>query len=68
MTENMQKFIAINSHSKVISGGHINSEGLPINKLNESIGVEYIFQNRHKILLTEEDVRSAPSFSPIWKI
>lgn len=64
----MSDFIAKNALEKVVAGGHVNAKGLHIDKISESVGIEYRFTDGSKLILTRQDVLSAPSFNPTWDL
>jgi hypothetical protein len=69
MTENIKLFIAKNSKYKVITGMRVNAdkkECKTFAELNTSAGILYKFDDRKDILLTPEDIKSAPEFTPDW--
>ena len=68
MTKNMSDFISKNALNMVVSAGHVNSKGLHIDKVSESVGIEYRFTDGSKLILTRQDVLSAPSFNPTWDL
>lgn len=68
MTPNMSKFIKKNKTHKIVSGGHVTSEGKPIKKVSESAGVNYVFTDDSTMTVWREDALSSPAFNPVWDL
>ncbi|MEJ6534155.1 hypothetical protein [Pseudoalteromonas lipolytica] len=68
MTPNMKNFIAKNIINKVVEAYHVTESDHPIKRMSESVGVKYRFDDGTIQTISKEDAKSAPKFTPIWKL
>ena len=64
----MKSFNAKNIISKVVEAWHVTASNRPINRMSESVGVKYRFDDGTMLTISKEDAKSAPKFTPVWKL
>lgn len=71
ITKNMENFISKNKTNKVVSGERRTSENkelLNTSDINNSNIVQYRFDDDTEVLLTNDDINSAPEYLPVWDL
>lgn len=64
----MKSFIAKNIINKVVEAWHVTARDRPIKKMSESVGVKYRFDDGTMLTISKKDAKSAPKFTPVWKL
>ena len=71
MTPTMEKFIEQNSQHKIVEGMRLTPEGNSVRTLDDmkrSNSIKYYFENGESFTLSRDDIKSAPSYEPIWML